>query len=69
MFIKLGAEFRRPAIKSKIAQLLEISFNILGITPTHPLLVFALFRHLVPQVRQLGGELLDQCLSLIQLKL
>ena len=35
---------------------------------THPLLVFALLCHLIPQVCQLRGELLDQCLSLIQLK-
>ena len=34
----------------------------------HPLLVFPLLRHLVSQVGQLGGELLDQLLSLIQLK-
>ena len=35
----------------------------------HPLLVFPLLRHLVPQVRQLGGELLDQLLRLIQLEI
>ena len=63
MFIKLGAEFSRPAIK-RISLNIEQSITLL----THPLLVFALLGHLVPQVSQLRGELLHQCLSLIQLK-
>ena len=35
----------------------------------HPLLVFPLLRHLVPEVRQLGGELLHQLLCLVQLQI
>ena len=40
-----------------------------GVEQSHPLLVFPLLRHLVPQVRQLGRELLHQFLRLIQLEI
>ena len=70
MFIRLGAELSKPEreiIMSKSAQTLQTFCAYPA--PTHPLLVFPLFSHLVPQVRQLGGELLDQLLRLIQLEI
>jgi len=35
---------------------------------SHPLFVFPLFRHLIPEICQLGGELLYQSVRLVQLE-